>query len=304
MGLNFNYRHLYYFLVVAKEGGMARAAERLGVAVQTVSVQVRELERSLGVALLKPAGRGVDLTEAGSMAMQQAEEIFQLGETLARTVRDADASPGVRLAVGVADSVPKSVVWHLMQPAMHDSKLRVLFHVDEFDDLLADLALHRLDVVLADRTAPPNRNLRLYSRALADSPISWWAAPAWTDAARQDFPNSLAIVPVLLPTTHSALRTRLDHWFALHGIRPNIAGEFEDSALLKSFGASGMGVFPAPDIVHDELTASHGVERVGPCKGVEEHFFAIATEKKVMHPLVERLLPTTSRSMASKSGAS
>ena len=304
MGLKFNYRHLYYFLVVAKEGGMARAAERLGMAVQTVSAQVRELERSLGVVLLKPAGRGVVLTEAGGMAMQQAEEIFQLGETLARTVRDADVSPGVRLAVGVADSVPKSVVWHLMQPAMRDSNLRVLFHVDEFDDLLADLALHRLDVVLADRAAPSNRNLRLYSHALADSPISWWAVPSLAQVARQGFPNSLATVPVLLPTAHSALRTRLDHWFARHGIRPKIAGEFEDSALLKSFGASGMGVFPAPDLLHDELTASHGLEHVGLCKGVEEHFFAIATEKKVMHPLVERLLPTALRFKESESDAS
>ncbi len=235
------------------------------------------------------------LTEVGSVAMQQAEEIFQLGETLVRTVRDADVSPGMRLAVGVADSVPKSVVWPLVQPAMRDSNLRVLIHVDEFDDLLADLVLHRLDVVLADRAAPPNRNLRPYSHALADSPISWWAAPLWAQAARQGFPNSLATVPVLLPTAHSALRTRLDDWFARHGIRPNISGEFEDSALLKSFAASGMGVFPAPDILHDELTASHGVERVGICNGVEERFFAIATEKKVMHPLIERLLPTASR---------
>lgn len=291
-----NYRHLYYFWVAAKEGGMSQAAARLGMAVQTISAQVRELERSLGVTLLKPAGRGVVLTEAGNIAMQRADAIFQLGELLAPAVRDADTSIEVRLKVGVADSVPKLVVWRLMQPAIDGPNLRLLFHVDEFDDLLADLALHRLDVVLADRAAPPNRNLRLYSHPLASSPISWWAPPSWAEQARQDFPTSLATIPVLLPTAHSALRTRLDHWFERHAIRPKIAGEFEDSALLMSFGASGMGVFPAPDLVHDELRTSYGVQRLGICAGVEEHFFAIATEKKVTHPLVERLLPAASRS--------
>jgi LysR family transcriptional regulator, transcriptional activator of nhaA len=296
MGLKLNYRHLYYFWVVAKEGGMARAAERLDMAVQTISAQVRELERSLGVTLLKPAGRGVVLTDAGHIAMLQAEEIFQLGERLGHTVRDAVTPISVRLSVGVADSVPNLVVWRLMQPAMQGPNLRLLFHVDEFDDLLADLALHRLDIVLADRAAPPSPNLRLYSHPLAASPISWWAPPSWIEQARQDFPTSLSMVPVLLPTTHSALRTRLDQWFERHAIRPKVAGEFEDSAMLKSFGARGMGVFPAPDLVQDELSTSHGVQRLGNCEGVEEHYFAIATEKKVTHPLVERLLPRGPRS--------
>lgn len=240
---------------------------------QTISAQVRELERSLGVTLLKSAGRGIVLTEAGSIAMQQAEEIFQLGERLAYTVRDAATSLGVRLAVGVADSVPKLVVWRLLLPALNGPNLRLLFHVDEFDDLLADLALHRLDVVLADRAAPPNRNLRLYSHSLASSPIGRWAPPSWPEQARLDFPQSLARIPVLLPTAHSTLRTRLDRWFEHHAIRPNIVAEFEDSALLKTFGANGMSVFPAPNLVHDELIMSYGVQHLGNCEGVEEHFF-------------------------------
>lgn len=290
MSLLFSYRHLYYFWVVAKEGGMVRAAERLGMAVQTVSTQVRELERSLGHALLKPAGRGLVLTEAGLAAMRQAEQIFQLGEQLPAALREATGSPAVRLTLGVSDALPKLAVRLLMQPVMQTPGLRLLCHEDKFDDLLGDLALHRLDVVLADRPAPANPNLKVYSHSLGSSPLAWYAPPAWRAASLQDFPRSLATVPVLLPTGHAAVRTALDLWFECLAIRPNIVGEFEDSALLKTFGASGMGVFPAPELVHDELTSRYGVERVGACEGAAEHFFAIAADKKVLHPLVKMLL--------------
>lgn len=291
MDPGFNYRHLYYFWVVAKEGGMARAAERLDMAVQTVSTQVRELERSLGYALLKPAGRGVALTDAGIAAMRQAEQIFQLGEQLPAALRDAVGSPAVRLVVGISDGLPKLAVRHLMQPVMQAPNLRLLCHVDEFADLLGDLALHRLDVVLADRAAPPNPNLKVYSHPLGSSALAWYAPASLSAAARRGFPQSLAKVPVLLPTTHAAVRARIDQWFERTAIKPHVVGEFEDSALLKTFGAAGMGVFPMAELVHDELTARYGVKRVGACEGVEEHFFAIGAHKKVLHPLVQKLLP-------------
>ena len=291
MSSRFNYRHLYYFWVVAKEGGMARAAERLGMAVQTVSTQVRELEQTLGHALLKPAGRGLVLTEAGQAAVQQAEHIFQLGEELPGLVRDAAQSTGLRLAVGLSDPLPKLVVQRLMAPVLSEPSLRLLCHVDEFPDLLAELALHRLDVVIADRMAPANPNLRVYSHLLASTTIAWYAAPSLYAAARKGHPQSLAELPVLLPTGHAAVRAGLDLWFERQGIRPRIAAEVEDSALLKTFGGNGMGVFPAAEIVHDELVARYGVKRIARCQGVEERYFAIGTEKKVVHPLVQRLLP-------------
>jgi len=290
MGPDFSYRHLYYFWVVAKEGGIARAAERLGMAVQTVSTQVRELERSLGYALLKPAGRGVALTDAGFAAMRQAEQIFQLGEQLPAAVRDAVGAPVVRLVVGISDDLPKLAVRGLMQPVMQEPNLRLLCLVDEFEDLLGDLALHRLDVVLADRAAPPNPNLKVYSHLLDTSPLAWYAPAPLHAAARRGFPQSLSRVPVLLPTLHAAVRIRIDQWFERMAIRPQVVGEFEDSALLKTFGAAGMGVFPMAGLVHDDLTARYGVKRVGACEGVEEHFFAIGARKKVLHPLVERWL--------------
>ena len=290
MSTPFNYKHLYYFWVVAKEGGISKAADKLDMAVQTVSAQVRELERSLGYALLKPAGRGLVLTDAGLAAMQQAEQIFQLGENLPARVRDAVSTPTIRLAVGVSDGLPKLVVSRLLHPVVTEPNLRLLCHEGEIDDLLGDLALHRLDVVFSDRPAPGNPNIKLYSHAMGSSTVAWYGTPALVAAASQDFPQSLANVPVLLPTAHTAVRARLDHWFEQRGIRPRIVGEFEDSALLKTFGASGMGVFPAAEWVHDNLLAHYAVQRIGPCESVTEHFFAIGAEKKVSHPLVQRLL--------------
>lgn len=289
MSQHFSYRHLYYFWVVAKAGGMAKGAAQLGMAIQTVSAQVRALEQALGHALLKPAGRGLVLTEAGQAALQQAEQIFQLGEQLPAAVREAASSPVVRLAVGVADSLPKLVVWRLMQPALQTPPFRLVCHVDEFNDLLGDLALHRLDVVLADQPAPANPNLRLYSHALGSSGVAWYGPPALVARARRGFPQSLAEVPVLLPTAHAAVRLPLDQWFERHGIRPQVVGEFEDSALLKTFGSHGLGLFPAATRVHDDLLQHYRVKQLGLCDGVQEHFYAIGAEKKLLHPLVRRL---------------
>jgi LysR family transcriptional activator of nhaA len=290
LNTSFNYKHLYYFWVVAKEGGMSRAADKLGMAVQTVSAQVRELERSLGYALLKPAGRGLVLTEAGQAAMQQADLIFQLGENLPSRVRDAVSSLTVSLTFGICDGLPKLVVHRLLRPVIAEPNLRLLCHDGELTDLIGNLALHRLDLVFSDRPAPSNPNIKLYNHAMGSSTIGWYGTPSLVDTASKNFPQSLADVPLLLPTKHTAMRDRLDQWFEQRAIQPHIVGEFADSALLNTFGASGMGVFPAAEWVHDDLLAHYAVQRVGPCDGVAENFFAIGTKKKVQHPLVQRLL--------------
>src|SRR5215213_618955 len=222
MAASLNYRHLYYFWVVAKEGGISRAAARLEMAVQTVSAQVRLLEQSLGYSLFKPAGRGIVLTEAGVAAMTLADQIFQLGELVPAAVRDAATGQGLRLAVGISDGLPKLVVRHLLQPALQDARVRLLCHEDEFDRLLADLALHRLDVVLSDRPAPPNPNLRLYGHALGEATMAWFAPVQLAKKCRQRFPACLGELPVLLPTHHAAVRARLDQWFERQGLRPRI----------------------------------------------------------------------------------
>jgi LysR family transcriptional activator of nhaA len=290
MSLIFNYRHLYYFWIVAKEGGMSHAAARLDMAVQTISAQVRELERDLGCQLLKPAGRGLALTEAGVAALQQAEHIFQLGEALPELVRAATQVASVRLTVGIADGLPKLVVQRLLQPVLGTPDLRLVCHEGEMADLLADLAVHRLDVVLSDHPAPFNPHLKVHNHALGTSGMGWYAPQQWWATARKGFPASLNKVPVLLPTTHSSVRGRLDQWLTQHALRPRVVGEFEDSALLETFGGSGLGVFPAALSVQDDLLHRHHVKLLGACDGVEEHYYAISTERKVEHPVVRQLL--------------
>ncbi|MBP7566241.1 MAG: LysR family transcriptional regulator [Burkholderiaceae bacterium] len=291
MSQHFNYRHLYYFWVVAKEGGMSRAAERLDMAVQTVSAQVRELERSLGVQLLRPEGRGVVLTEAGHRAMQQADVIFEAGEALPDLLRTRDgAVPVMRMSLGISDTLPKLVVRHLMQPVLATPGLRLLCHEQDFEDLLGNLAVHKLDLVLADRPAPPHAGLRVFNHPMGSSALAWYGTAELAVRARKRYPDGLGDVPVLLPANNAAVRPLIDRWFMQRGISPKVAGEFEDSALLKTFASGGMGVFPAPVLVQQQLLAQYGVRHIGEMDGVVEHFYGISTERRVVHPLVKMML--------------
>jgi LysR family transcriptional activator of nhaA len=258
--------------------------------VQTVSEQVRALEQSLGHSLFKPQGRGIALTEAGSAAVALAEQIFQLGEQLPAAVREAATSQGLRLKVGISDGLPKVVVRLLLQPALDNGQIRLLCHEDEFDRLLADLALHRLDVVLSDRPAPSNPNLRVYSHALGESPLAWFAPAAMLRTERRPFPECLEGLPLLLPTGHAAARPRIDHWFERHGIRPLIVGEFEDSALLVAFGRSGLGAFPVAQWSASELAKDRDLRAIGETPDLVEHFYLISAERRIQHPLVQRLV--------------
>ena len=293
MSLSFNHRHLYYFWVVAKEGSMTRAAERLDMAIQTVSAQVRELERDLGCQLLRPAGRGLALTEAGMVALQQAEQIFQLSQALPEQVLATVQAPSARLAVGIADGLPKLEVWRLLQPVLGVANLRLVCDDGEMADLLADLVLHKLDVVLTDHPAQSSSQLKVHSHSLGSSDIGWYGSPHWWEVAHAGFPASLQRVALLLPTTHSVVRSQLDRWLAHKGLRPQVVAEIEDSALLETFGSTDLGVFPAALVAEKELLKRSQVRLIGACEGVQEHYYAISTERKVMHPLVQRILKQT-----------
>ena len=238
----FNYRHLYYFWVVAKEGGFSRAAQRLDMAIQTVSAQVRELEKSLGYQLLKPLGRGVTLTEAGQAAYARADEIFQIGQRIPQEVQQAASGQGVRLAVGLSDGISKLAAHKLLGPALACADLQLLCHEGEFDHLISELALHHLDIVLAGQSAPHNANLRLSSQLLSSSAVGWYGPSTQVHKADVDhFPDCLARLPVLLPTSHSPLRSSLDRWFDHLQIQPRVVGEFEDK-----WRPSARGCWPPP----------------------------------------------------------
>jgi LysR family transcriptional activator of nhaA len=288
-----NYRHLHYFWVVAKEGGIARAAERLGMAVQTVSAQVRELERSLGHQLLKPQGRGVALTDAGRVAFERAEEIFQIGQAITREVRQAASSETVRLTVGMSDGLSKLAAHALLDPVLATPGLKLVCHEGEFDELMAELALHQLDIVLAGEPAPHNPNLKVSSRLLVSSPVAWCGPSSLvTKANMADFPACLNHLPVLLPTGQSPLRNALDAWFENQDLTPRVVGEFEDSALLSVFAARGMGVFPVSTLGMEDLQVVRGLRILAQTE-VAEDVHAIVTRRSQHHPLVKQILSSS-----------
>ena len=286
----YNYRHLYYFWVVAKEGSMSKAAERLNMAIQTISAQVHELEKSLGFQLFKPAGRGLALTESGFAALAIADQIFLLGEKLPEAVREAASSPRTKITIGVSDGLPKLITRQILEPILEKNRVQLIAHEGEFEDLLADLALHRLDIVLADRPAPANKNLHVFSEELIKSSIAWFGPKKLLKQSKKSFPECLNELPILLPTTHSKVRHLIDQWLAQNNIKPNIAGEFEDSALLKTFAASGFGIFPAGDIIAKDLRETYHIEMIGKCEDLYEYFYAIRSEKKIQHPLIEAII--------------
>lgn len=286
-----NYKHLHYFWVVAKEGGVNRAANKLGVAAQTISGQLSLLERSLGVALFAPAGRGLALTEAGRTALSYADRIFNLGEQMLEALEDRPGEDALRLTVGILDALPKLAAHRLLQPVMEMGRpVRLVCYEGELDELMSDLALHRLDVVLSDRPVASGGSLRVFSHPLGEYPVSLYGVPALVARYSGGFPESLAGAPVMLPTRTNALRGRLEQWFESHDLRPQIVGEFEDSALMDTFGRQGMGLFPALTMLGPDVEAQLGALPVGELEGVREQVFAISGERRIRHPGVEAML--------------
>ncbi|WP_394779897.1 transcriptional activator NhaR [Undibacterium sp.] len=289
-----NLRHLYYFWVVAKEGGVTRAAERLGVAVQTISMQLSLLEQAIGKSLLTTQGRRLVMTEAGRVALSYADQIFLLEEQMQDALAETDLGSSMRLTVGISDSLPKLIAYRLLETALHlPQKVRLECYEGKFESLLADLALHKLDVVLTDRPVSAGTSLRVFSHPLGECQVMLFGIPSLAKKYRDNFPASLHGAPVLLPTRNNAIRGRIDQWFELHNVRPDVVGEFEDSALLSTFGRSGLGLFPAASILAADVQEQFGAELVGELTQVQEQFYAVSTERKIKHAAVEAILTAT-----------
>jgi LysR family transcriptional regulator, transcriptional activator of nhaA len=290
-----NFRHLHYFWVVAKEGSITRAAERLGLAVQTVSTQLALLEQSIGKSLFQQQGRRLVLTEAGRLALSYADQIFLLGEQMQEALDEAD-SARARLTVGISDSLPKLTAFRLLEATMHlPTPVRLVCYEDEFEALLADLALHKLDVVLTDRAVRSGTTLRVFSHQLFESETVVVGVPALAAVYGNGFPGNLNGAPFLLPTRNNALRGRIDEWFELHKVQPDVVGEFEDNALLNTFGRRGLGLFFAPAALAADMAEQFGAVEVGPVPQVREQFYAISNERKIQHPAVEAILSAVHR---------
>lgn len=282
-----NYHHLLYFWMVAREGSITKACEHLHLAQPTVSSQLRKLERSLGEKLFERAGRNLVLTETGRTVYRYADEIFALGRELREAVAGHAGSRPLRLVVGVPDVLPKLVVYRLLKPALElEDATQLVTYEGKLDELLADLALHRLDVVLSDAPAGPATAIRAFNHLLGECGIGFFGTAALARKCAADFPASLDQMPMLLPTENTTLRRSLDQWFSEAGVRPHVVAEFEDSALLKVFGQAGEGVFPAPLAIASEVQQQYMVQQIGRVDSIRERFYAISVERRLKHPAV------------------
>lgn len=280
-----NYKHLRYFWTVAKSGSIARASEQLHVTPQSISGQLSELQEALGAELFQRAGRGLMLTDAGRRILGYAEEIFALGDELLEAVRDQETRASLPFRIGVADSVPKSVAYRVVEPVLRmPEAVRVICREGRLASLLADLAVHRLDMVVADRPMPPDIKVRAYNHLLGTSALTVFAAGALAKALKGKFPALLDKAPFLLPGESVAVRPGLEQWFEAQNVHPRIVGEFDDGALMKAFGQSGAGVFVAPTAIADYVCRQYQVQAMGRIDDVKEELYAITTERRIRHP--------------------
>ncbi len=286
-----NYHHLRYFWAVAREGGLRRAAARLNVSAPSISAQIRELEEALGEKLFRRSGRSNVLTESGQIALRYAEEIFSLGRELTSALKQRPTARALRLHVGVADSFPKLVTQQILEPVFRmEQSVHVICREGKVEDLLGQLAAHRLDVVLADEPAPGSLKVRVFNHSLGDCGVTFCAAPRLAPSLRKGFPRSLHGAPALLPAEGTGLRRSLDRWFHDLGIRPRIVAEFEDAALMKVMASDGRGFIPVPSLVGDEAVDRFSLRLIGATEKCREQFFAITADRRLSHPAVQALI--------------
>ena len=282
-----NYHHLYYFWTVVREGSLTAASSRLSLAPSTVSAQLGKLEETMDGKLFHRAGRKLEPTDLGILVFQYADEIFSIGSEMMDTVRGRTLAASLSLRVGVLDVLPKLIAAKLLEPALNLLEpIRLICSEDKEEELLADLAVHNLDVVLSDSPIREGLSVKAYSHLLGESGIVFFASEKIVGTLSADFPRSLDGAPMLLPMKMTAIRGDLDKWFHSLGIRPAIIGEFDDSALLKVFGQEGHGVFVAPKVIESEILRQYQVQVVGRTDSVKERFYAISIERVIKHPAV------------------
>ncbi len=282
-----NLKHLRYFWAVAANGSIARAADILHLTPQTISGQLRELEEQLDVKLFEKTGRNLTLTDTGRMVFSYADEMFRLGDELQDVLQGRIPGAALTLNVGVAMVVPKLLAYRLLEPVLTmDDPVRLVCQEASLSELLADLSIHKLDLVIADCPMSPTLNVRAYNHPLGESGISFYAARSVARRYQKNFPLSLDGAPMLMPTASSALRRMLEQWFESRDIKPVIVAEFDDRALMKAFGEAAAGIFTTPTAVEDDVVGKYGVGVIGRTSDISESFYAISAERRIKHPAV------------------
>ncbi|MDV6034875.1 MAG: transcriptional activator NhaR [Phycisphaera sp. RhM] len=282
-----NYHHLLYFWMVAKEGGITAAADSLHLSQPTLSTQIQKLEKSMGVKLFDRKGRSMVLTDTGQVVFRYADEIFTLGREMTDVIRGRPSEDALRLVVGVPDVLPKLIVHRILRTALEmEDRVKLVVYEGKLKDLLSELALHRLDVVLADSPLTPEINVRAFNHLLGQCDVTVFGTAALAKKHKRDFPASLNGAPMLLPTQNTTLRRALEQWFDGMDLRPEVVHEFEDSALLKVFGQAGEGMIVVPTAVADEVGRQYSLEPIGRISEITERFYAISVERRLKHPAV------------------
>jgi LysR family transcriptional activator of nhaA len=282
-----NYKQLHYFWAVAKAGSIVRASKQLHVTPQTLSGQIGILEESLGVSLFRRVGRGLEITETGQLTLTYADDIFQTGNALEETLRTGNKHNYRLFRVGISDSVPKSIAYRLLAPAMLlKEPIKIVCREGKLEPLLGELAIHKLDLVLADRPMPSEIDIKGSSKLLSECGISFFGTANLAEKYNSAFPKNINNAPLLVPGEDSTIRKRLMQWLSTQRIHPQIIGEYDDSALMRAFGQAGIGIFTAPSIIEDEVLQQHNVIRLGQTDEVMERFYAISVEKRANHPAV------------------
>lgn len=283
-----NFRHLHYFWVAAKAGGIMRAGEQLHTTPQTLSGQIKLLEGWLGRKLFRKSGRQLELTDDGRVALRYADQIFNLGVELEAAIRQARGGQRVLdFRVGVADSVAKSIAYHLLEPALLVSEpVRLICIEGKFPDLLAQLALQRLDLVVADEPMSRRTSVKAFNHPLGRTAMSFFCAPTLMSQIKGRFPACLNGMPMLIHGASASVRQQFEGWLIRHELQPHIVGEFDDGALMTAFGRQGRGVFMAPTVLEAETVAQFGVTVIGRSDELVEEFFAVSVERRIRHPCV------------------
>jgi len=286
-----NYQHLLYFWSVVRTGSLTKACEELALSAPTISAQLRTLEERLGEKLLTKSGRTLVPTEVGRLVYGYADEIFGLGRDLVDALEHRPTRRPLRFVVGIDDVVPKEIAQRLLEPALAlQQPIRLICREGTMERLVADLAIHEIDLVLSDAPITPSLNVRAYSHSLGTSEEVWMATPTLAKTLRRGFPKSLDGVPVLLPTDDTAIRRALDQWLDSQNVRPIIVGEFEDYALMREFARAGHGFAPVPSVLREQYRRVYRFAPVGPATGVEAQFYAISVERKIKHPAVVAII--------------
>jgi LysR family transcriptional regulator, transcriptional activator of nhaA len=290
MAQQLNYKHLHYFWVVAKSGGVTHAGEQLNVTPQAISTQMRSLEQAVGGPLWRRAGRKIELTDTGHLVLEYAERMFGVAEGLKAALQrrggGSGSGGGGLLRIGLTGPVVKVVAYRTLAPALSLSNPPQLqCRSGRFNELLALLAVHELDLVLSDRPMPSTMNVRGFNHLLSEGGVSFMAVPALAKRLMPEFPYSLNASPLLLPSD-SAVRSKLQAWFDHIGVQPKVVASFDDSAVMKAFGQAGAGVFPMPSSVAKETAIQFKVVTVGRTDDVKYQLYAVSTERHLRTPAV------------------